>query len=343
MRGVVFPGDGRVEVREFPDPEPGPGEVVVRMKASGLCGTDLRLMRLPAGARNADIIVGHEPCGIVERVGHGVRAVKPGDRVSVYHYRGCGLCEQCRMGNIMFCVARRGYGGPIHGSHADLILTDERNCLALPEELSFAEGAIIACGAGTAFSALRKLQLNGEQTLVISGQGPVGLNGLLLAKAMGGRVIALEPVAERRELSARLGADHVVDPSTEDVPAAVRELTGGRGADLGFETSGKGDARRTLSRCLRNGGRAAFVGFGHVEGGDDLISAVSSDLIARELTLVGSYVMPIYMYPALVRLLLGRAVRLESMITHRFPIERAPEAFELFATGRCGKVMFEWQ
>src|SRR5262245_57196219 len=133
MRGVVFLGGRQAEVREFPDPKPGPGEVVVQMKAGGLCGSDLHLYRQSVDARaDNNIIPGHEPSGVVYAIGPEVTHVNVGDRVSVYHYLGCGHCEQCLAGNLMWCDERRGYGGPIHGSDADLILTDARNCCPLP-------------------------------------------------------------------------------------------------------------------------------------------------------------------------------------------------------------------
>ena len=338
MRGVVFPGDRRAEVRDYPDPEPGPGEVVVRMKASGLCGSDLHLYRQTAAQRAGnDTIPGHEPSGVVEMLGAGIDTVRVGDRVSVYHYRGCGHCKHCRAGNIMWCAERRGYGGPIHGADADLLLTDARNCLPLPDELSFAHGALMACAAGTAFSSMRKLQASGEDTLVIFGQGPVGLCGLLVAKAMGGRVIGVDPIPERRALALRLGADAALDPSAVDVREAIRDLTHGEGADLAFETSGSAAGQNGAVDCLRLGGKAVFVGFGVREK-----TLNPSQFIGRQLTLMGSFVIPIYMYDDLAQFILDHNLPLEEMVTHRFSLEEAPQAFALFDQGATGKVILEW-
>ena len=339
MRGVVFPGDRRAEVREFPDPEPGPGQVVVRMQVSGLCGSDLHMYRQTSAERAGNnTIPGHEPSGVVEAIGPGVSTVHVGDRVSVYHYLGCGHCKHCRAGNMQWCVERKGYGGPIHGADADLILSDERNCLPLPDELSFAHGALMACAAGTAFSSVRKLQVTGEDTVAIFGQGPVGLCGLLMAKAMGGRVIAVEPIAERRAVSKDLGADVVVDPGEGDVLAAIRDLTHGEGADMAFETSGSVAGQTGAVDCLRLGGKAVFVGFGAREK-----SISPAQFIGRQLTLMGSFVMPIHMYWDLADLILEHQLPLERMVTHRFSIEQAPEAFEVFDSGRTGKVILEWR
>ena len=266
MRGIVFLGDRRAEVRDFPDPEPGFGEVVVRMMAAGLCGSDLHAYRQPAAERVGNLTIpGHEPSGVVEEVGPGVARVRPGDRVSVFHYRGCGHCRHCRAGYLQWCPDRQGYGGPIHGSCADLLLTDERNCLPLPTELTFAHGAAIACFLGTAFAALRKLAPSGEDTLAVFGQGPVGMGGLLVGKALGARVLAVEPVVERQALATELGADEVIDPADGDVAATIKELTRGEGADLVFETAGSASAQDAAVGCLRRGGRAVFVGFGNLE------------------------------------------------------------------------------
>jgi len=338
MRGVVFPGDRRAEVRDFPDPEPGPDEVVVRIKAAGLCGSDLHLYRQTAAQRAGnDTIPGHEPSGVVEALGPGVDTVQVGDRVSVYHYRGCGHCKHCRAGNVMWCAERRGYGGPIHGADADLLLTDARNCMPLPDELSYAHGALMACAAGTAFSSMHKLQVSGQDTLVIFGQGPVGLCGLLVAKALGGRVIGVDPIPERRALALQLGADKALDPGQTDVLTAVRDLTHGDGADLAFETSGSAAGQNGAVDCLRLGGKAVFVGFGVQDK-----TLNPSQFIGRQLTLMGSFVMPVYMYYDLAQFVLDHDLPLDRMVTHRFPLEQAPEAFALFDRGATGKVVLEW-
>ncbi|MGQ9456374.1 MAG: alcohol dehydrogenase catalytic domain-containing protein [Armatimonadota bacterium] len=120
MRGVVLLGDGKLEVREFPDPVPGPGEVVVRVKTAAICGSDIHMYHAPNGRGvGRDVIAGHEPAGIVESVGDGVTSVKPGDRVSVYHYIGCGKCKNCLMGFWQWCLQTKGLGAHINGADAD--------------------------------------------------------------------------------------------------------------------------------------------------------------------------------------------------------------------------------
>jgi (R,R)-butanediol dehydrogenase / meso-butanediol dehydrogenase / diacetyl reductase len=242
VKGLLFPGDRQVRLADFPEPEPGAGEVVVAMRAAAVCGSDLHGYRAPAAVRERAgqyaIIPGHEPSRVVHALGEGVSTVAVGDRVAVYHYRGCGVCENCRGGRLMWCRQRRGYGGPIHGSDADLLVTDARNCLPLPDDASFEHGALLMCVAGTAYEAMRKLQVSGRATVAIVGLGPVGLTGLLMARAMGAPVIGIDVSRGRLELAQRLGAAAVIDASQEDAVAGVRRWSGGEGVTSVFETSG---------------------------------------------------------------------------------------------------------
>ena len=339
MRGVLFLGDRQCVVRDFPDPVPGPGEVVVAMKAAAICGSDLHLYRQSAQARRGEIIPGHEPAGVVAQVGPGVTGVQPGDRVAVYHYRGCGRCRYCRGGQMMWCPQARGLGGPIHGSDADFLLTDERNCLPLPAELSFVDGAFIACIASTIWSAMKKLQPSGRDALAVFGLGPVGLMGVVMAKALGARVLGVDIIGERLALARELGAEEVVDASGEEsVPSAVRRWAGGEGADLALEASGSPPAQAAIVESVRRGGRIVFVGAGSAEK-----SISPSQLIGRQLTLMGSFVGSVHEFWELTAFMLERKLELGRMVTHRFALEAAPEAFRLFDSGRTGKVVFEWE
>ena len=211
MRGVVFLGDRQLELMEFPDPTPGEGEVVLEMKASGMCGSDLHQYRRAKGGESIGglpvatepVIAGHEPCGIVAAVGPGVPEVqaKVGQRVMVHHYKGCTVCNHCRSGWSQLCqeVPVKVYGNNAHGGHAKYLKVPAFTLVPLLDELSFAAGAAISCGTGTAYGALRRIRLSGNDTIAIFGQGPVGLSATQLAKAMGARVIALDVSEERLE------------------------------------------------------------------------------------------------------------------------------------------------
>src|ERR1051326_3253539 len=210
MRGLVFLGDRQVELREFADPTPGAGEVVVAIRASGMCGSDLR----PYQQGQANFVTGHEPCGVVAERGAGVTDLQAplGQRVMVHHYWGCGMCKHCRIGYTQMCVrGSRVMGFSANGGKAPYLLAPATSLVPLPDELSFSEGAAISCGTGTAYSALKRLAVSGRDTLAIFGQGPVGLAATQLATVMGARVIAVDPLAERRALACQLGAEVAIE------------------------------------------------------------------------------------------------------------------------------------
>ncbi len=331
MRGMVFLGDRRVKVHDFPDPTPGPGEAVVRIRAAGLCGSDLGLYR---GERAATWVCGHEPCGEVVALGPGVAAPAIGDRVIVYHYAGCGVCRHCRAGWEQLCLrgGHRVYGFGADGANATALVIPARALVPLPEPLSFEEGAAIACGTGTAYAALVRLDVSGRDTLVVYGQGPVGLSATLLGKAMGARVIAVDLAPARLELARALGADEVVDASVVDPVAAVRALTRGEGAEATLDCTGSGTARAQAVRSTRVFGRACFVG----EGGTVALNP-TPDIIHRHLTLYGSWTFSTILLEECARFIVDRHVPLGRLITGRFPLEQAGEAFRQFADGAPGK------
>lgn len=339
MKGVVFLGNNECCVKEFPDPVPGPGQVRVKMMATGICGSDLHLYHMgkEQAEKRGDRIPGHEPCGIVDSVGHGVKKVKEGDRVTVYHYLGCGYCDYCASGSMMWCREARGYGGPVDGSHADFVIADERNCVLMPDSISFIDGAFIACPGGTAYSSMQKLGVRTGSTVAVFGLGPVGLSGVILAKALGGKVIGVDIVDERTELAMQSGADAVVNAQKEDPVKAIRNFSDGKGAALAFEASGSAKGREDIVSCLRRGGKAVFVGAGSSE---KVINPAR--IIGSQLTLMGSFVLPIWMTWQMVDFLDAQKLSFEGAVTHRFSIEEAPEAYRVFHEGRTGKVVFQW-
>ncbi len=331
MRGVVFLGDRRVAVRDYPDPQPGPGDALVKIRASGLCGSDLPLYR---GDRAATWIGGHEPCGEVAALGPGVAGLAVGDRAIVYHYAGCGTCTYCRSGWEQLCArgGHRVYGFGADGGNADALVVPARALLPLPDPLSFEEGAAIACGTGTAYAALVRLAVSGRDTLAVYGQGPVGLSATLLGKAMGARVLAIDLAPARLDLARALGADAVVDAGEADPVAAVRALTRGAGADATLDCTGSATARAQAIRSARVFGRACFVG----EGGTVALNP-TPDIIHRQLTLYGSWTFSTVLLEECARFIVDRNVPLGRLITGRFPLDRAGEAFRQFEAGAPGK------
>ena len=342
MRGVFLPGGRRVDVaRDLPDPEPGHGQVVVAVRASGICGSDLRAVyreHLGEGPEAyAGVVAGHEPCGEVVAVGPGVARRAVGDRVVVYHVSGCGLCEDCRLGYQISCTSplRAAYGWQRDGGHADLLLAQERDLLVLPEPLSFVDGACVACGFGTAWEALRRAGAGGGDALLVTGLGPVGLAVGLLGRALGcGPVLGTDPTAARRELAQRTGAVDVAVPGDDDALAAVRDATGGAGAEVAVDCSGSAAGRATAVRGARRRGRVVLVG----EGGRLDVDA-SADLLHRALTVHGSWVTSTGGMGGLLELLARRGLHPETVVTSRFALDDAAQAYATADAGESGKVV----
>jgi L-iditol 2-dehydrogenase len=334
MRGVRFLGDRRAVVEAFPDPDPDLGEVVVEIRAAGLCGSDLHHYRAPADSADVPrVIVGHEACGVVISVGDGVDESLLGSRVVVNHHYGCGTCLRCRAGSPKHCVGTHGtYGFSDDGADAEVMVARASALAPMPDALGFEEGALVACGTGTAFAALARLQLTGGSVIAIFGQGPVGLGATLLASTMGAHVIAVDVVDERLELAGANGAHDVVDGRRGDAASAVLALTSGLGADLTLECSGTRKGRSGAVGSARIGGRVCFVGVGAPTELD-----VSEGIIGKELTCYGSWTFTSAGLRDCMAFISEREVPLADLITHRFPLEQAEEAFSVFDGGRTGK------
>jgi threonine dehydrogenase-like Zn-dependent dehydrogenase len=346
MRGVVFTGERSLELAEFPDPTPGPGETVLEIKASGMCGSDLKFYRaakggsqaLGLGAVTGPVIAGHEPCGVVAAVGPGVepRLAQVGDRVMVHHYRGCGVCEHCRVGWSQLCAAGIVvYGVTGHGAHAAFMKVPASTLVPLPEALSFETGAAISCGTGTAYGALRRMNLSGRDTLVVVGQGPVGLSATQLAAAMGARVIAIDVSPVRLARSREFGADVTLDPSVGDVVPAIKELTHGRGAELALDTSGSPAGRLAAVRGTGTWGTVCFVG-----EGDTVTLDVSRDMLRKQLTIIGSWTFSTTGQAECARFVEERGIAVDRLFTHRWKLAQAAEAYRVFDTQTAGKGVF---
>jgi threonine dehydrogenase-like Zn-dependent dehydrogenase len=343
---VVFLGNRKLELASFPDPTPGPREVVVAMKASGMCGSDLHAYRaasdaatsLGLGGKGGPVIAGHEPCGVVAAIGAGVTESEAeiGRRVMIHHYRGCGQCKHCRVGWSQLCPhGITVYGVTGHGGHAPYIKVPVSTLVPLPDELSFEEGAAVSCGTGTAYGALARLDVSGRDTLAVFGQGPVGLSATMLGRAMGARVLAIDVVPERRELARELGAEAAIDPRDVDAASALRDLTYGEGVDAALDCTGHPDARVAAVRSARTWGRVGFVG-----EGNHVTLDVSRDLLRKQLTLIASWTFSTVGQAECARFIVERKVPLARLLTHRFTLPEAERAYQLFDTQTTGKGVF---
>jgi threonine dehydrogenase-like Zn-dependent dehydrogenase len=341
MNAAYLPGNSTVEMRERPVPEPGHGEVLLRMKASTICGSDIRciyhehLGRGPEGYQG--VVAGHEPCGQVVAAGPGCRRFKEGDRVIVYHISGCGVCYDCRRGYMISCTSdtwRRAYGWQRDGGMADYLLAEEKDLVALPEALSYADGAQVACGFGTVYEGLEKVGISGNDAVLITGLGPVGLATGMLCRALGARlIIGIDVIEERTALARKLGVCDEVRLFGSDNLAQVLELTDGRGVERAVDCSAHAAARATAIRATGRWGRIVMLG----EGGNVTFQP-SPDMIHDQKTLYGSWVTSTWKMEELVERLVRWDLHPADLITHRYPLGRVGEAYALMASGRCGKV-----
>jgi threonine dehydrogenase-like Zn-dependent dehydrogenase len=340
VHGVVFLGDRQLELREFPDPTPGPGEVVVAIRASGLCGSDLHRYRasaVPESERSRLCVTGHEPAGVVVAVGAGLRPEQAtiGDRVMVNHYSGCGTCEQCRSGWPQMCVRIDPivYGTDDHGSHAAYMKVPASTLVGLDPALSFEAGAAIGCGTGTAWGGLQRLGDVGGTDLVVFGQGPVGLSATLLASARGARVIAVDLSPARLQRARAFGAAETVNPAEVDAGAAVRDLTRG-GAALGLETSGASDAATGMLQSLARWGRGCFIGLGGSVAFDTF------DYLRSQMTLMTSWSMSIVDQARCAEFIGRKGLPIDDLFSHRWSLDEAEEAYVEFDKQAAGKGVF---
>ena len=347
MKGIVFLGDGELELRDFDVPVPGEGEVLVEMKSSGICGSDLNWLN--RAKKEIDELphvnpMGHEPCGVIASLGPGATGVEVGQRIMVYHYSGCGKCKYCRIGYEQLCIHGFDYYGTSRprgfgGGHEDYMIVPDRVCMDLPDEMSFEAGAAVSCGTGTAYSALKKVDASGHDTIAVFGQGPVGLSATMIGAALGARVIAIDMVPYRLELAKKLGAAEVVNAKDVDAVEAVKNLTDGEGAEVTLECTAHPSVRVQTVESTKVFGRACLLG----EGGSVTFDDVSRQIMHKLLTIHGSWTFSTWMMEEAAKWIANRNLPIEDLITHRFPLEQAEEAYRVFQQGQTGKVVFVWK
>jgi threonine dehydrogenase-like Zn-dependent dehydrogenase len=340
MKGAVLPGNRTVMLRDFPIPEPGPGQVLVKMKASTVCGSDIhgiyrkRSDQKPEEYRG--VICGHEPCGQIAELGQNTRRFKMGDRVLLYHIAGCGICHNCRMGYMINCTGpeRAAYGWDRDGGMAEYLLAEENTCIHLPESLSYIDGAYVACGFGTVWEALTRVKVSGEDNVMVVGLGPVGMAAMLLSRSLGAKkIIGVEATDERLQLAKRLNLGDVLLKAGSDVVHSIKEATDGSGCEVSIDCSGSPEGRLTAIQGTSQWGRVAFVGEGNT-----VTFRPSQDIMHKQITIYGSWVTSLGHMEDLVEHLVRCEMHPEITVTHRFPLEQVEEAFRLMDEGKCGKI-----
>jgi len=341
MKGAYLPGGCATEIRDVPVPSPGYGEVLLRMKASTICGSDIRciyrehLGKGPEGYQG--VIAGHEPAGQIVETGPGCRRFKTGDRVIVYHISGCGVCNDCRRGYMISCTSdkyRRAYGWQRDGGMADYLLAEEKDLIGLPDELSYADGAQVACGFGTVYEGLMKIGISGADAVLITGLGPVGLATAALCRKLGAdKIIGIDLIDERLRLALEQKLCDFVLPAGSGNVNQVRELTGGQGVERSVDCSANATARAIAIRATRKWGKIVLLG----EGGTVEFNP-SPDVIHDQKTIYGSWVTSTWLMEELVERLVRWGLHPADLITHRFALDHVGAAYSLMESGRCGKV-----
>ncbi len=340
MKGAILPGNSTVVMKDVRIPEPGHGQVLIKTKSSTICGSDIRaiyrehLGKGPEAYQNK--IAGHEPAGQIIKEGPGLKRFKKRDRVVIYHISGCGVCNDCRRGYMISCTSefRAAYGWQRDGGMAEYIIADEKDLVMLPDELTYTDGAQIACGFGTVYEGLERIGICGNDSVLVVGLGPVGLASLMLAKAMGAqKLIGVDTIEERCKLAVdKELADHVF-LSDENSLKKVLDLTDGMGCERTVDTSGHTLGRQLAIRSTRKWGKCVFLG----EGGTVEFNP-SPDIIHDQVTIYGSWVTSIWKMEELVERIVRWGIHPEDLVTHRFTLDEVSKAYELMDEGKCGKV-----
>jgi 2-desacetyl-2-hydroxyethyl bacteriochlorophyllide A dehydrogenase len=287
LKAVAFAGPGRMELREFPDPEPHAGEVIVRVKYCGICGSDLHEYASQAPSMRAagifQPVMGHEFSGTVAAVGAGVTSHKEGDPVVVHPGGSCGTCYYCTSGQSNLCADQQGTGYRRAGAYAEVCAVRADQAISLPDE-DLLEAAALTEPLAVAMRAVNRGGLNSGETVFIAGGGPIGLLATIAAKRKGaGRIIISEPAPSRRDLALALGADHTIDP-TNSASLQVRELTGGLGADVSIEAVGIVPTMDDCIAATRRGGRIVVAGAFEVP-----YSVMLLNLLVQEQSIIGTF------------------------------------------------------
>lgn len=342
MRGVYLPGDSTAVLRDLPVPSPGPGQVLLQIGASGICGSDIGYIyhehkghRGEEGGAYRNVVAGHEPAGTIVATGEGVRHFEVGQRVLEYHIVGCQRCRNCRAGYFISCTdkERAAYGWQRDGGHATYMLAEESTTIALPDELSMVDGALIACGVGTVYEGLRRIDVSGSDDLLVVGLGPVGMLAAMVARGRGARhVLGVELSAARRAFAEQTDLfDRVLDPA--EALDVVMAVTGGAGASAAMDCSGAAAGRRLALRALGEWGRLSLVG----EGGT-LETEVSDALLHKHITIHASWVTSLQGMEIVAHELVRWGLHPDRVVSDRLPLDQAARAYVLAAGESSGKV-----
>jgi alcohol dehydrogenase, propanol-preferring len=339
MRAARIFDDLSLRVTDVPVPAAGPEQVLVRIHAAGVCGTDLHILDGMIKPDPYPMTIGHEAAGVVERAGDDT-SLSPGDRVAVYNKLFCGWCEQCLAGRPNICDREPGQlGFNMDGGDGEYVVVPERNLVPVPDNVDFATAAVLTCAGMTAVHATQMSGLRLGDTAVVDGIGGVGILVVQAARAAGARVIAVADSSDKQDLARRHGAaDGIVLAGAADyatLPERVRELTGGRGADVFFELVGTTDSMTAGIRCLAKGGR--FVSTGYT---DQPLTVHPIEFILSETSLVATVAATRHNLEDALRL--AEAGEMTVPIASRYPLDGIQDALDaLRKRGVLGRQVLE--
>ena len=314
-----------IKVEHVPVPEIGPDDVLLRVKACGICHTDVRISSGEQPPRRLPIILGHEPAGIIEKTGVNVNYLKSGDRVAVHSMISCGHCHNCCIGRDNLCNNSLSLGFDWDGGWAEYMRAPAANCFVLPAEVSYEEGAIITDAVATTYHAMKRGEVKAGDVVAIFGIGGLGVNAIQLARTFrAGKVIALDRKEEKRKLALELGADEAVDLNSPTLRKELKALSGGEGVDVAFEFIGVNTTVQKAIECVRKGGKAILVGLitGNFQANGFLT-------VAKEIDIRGVWTSVKQDYPHIIELVRSGKVDLSRSITHRLSLAEINRGLEI--------------
>ncbi len=337
MKAALLVSPSHIEISDLPMPVPGPGEVLIRVRSVGICGSDVHYFvdgRIGETVANQPLILGHEFAGEVAGVGPGVSGLTVGQRVAVDPAIPCGHCEMCLLGHPNLCLNIRFMSTPPdQGALTEYVVASAERCFLLPDSLSFAEGAMLE-PLGVALHAMRLAKLFIGDSAGVVGCGPIGLLVLQLLHASGAlSLVATDRLDYRLEYARRWGADLLVNVARENPSEAVHAFTRGRGLDVVFEAAGSAEAPEQAARLARNGARVLLIGIPP----ENSFTLTASLTRRKGLTLKAVRRMK-HTYQRAIALTQAGRVDLKALITHRFPLSETEAAFSLVAGQRDGVI-----
>lgn len=337
MQASFLYGIRDVRLESCPMPAPGAGEVLLKVKVVGVCGSDVHYYaegRIGDQVVDAPIIMGHEFSATLVELGEGVEGLHVGQLVAVEPAISCGRCEQCQLGNPNLCRDIRFCGTPpVNGVFAEYAVMPAENCFPLPEGISPEEGALLE-PLGVALHAVNLSHLKVGDTVAVLGAGPIGLLIAAVAKNAGASAVYVtEPLAYRRNFASQYAADAVIDPGQQDPVGEIMRLTGGRGVDVAFEAAGAVDTPQQAAEMVRYGGKVILAGI----PADDRLSFAASTVRRKGLTIKLVRRMK-HTYPRAIELVRSGKVNLQALVTHRLPLSGVGEAMELITHYQNGVI-----